>query len=105
MNGFLIPANTKKSMLWFGIFQPIDAIIFGSGMLVTLILLLILPTDNLISVIIILTPLLVCGFLVIPVPNYHNMRIVITELWQFYTNRQQFIWKGWCVLDGEDDKK
>jgi len=105
MNGFLIPANSKKSMLIFGIFQTIDLIIFGSGIAATLILLLVLSVDTLIKVVIVLIPALVCSFLVVPIPNYHNMRVVISETWNFYTSRQQFIWKGWCVTDEQDTKK
>ena len=105
MNGFLIPANSKRSMLIFGIFQPIDLIVFLVGVGLTLILLLIFSADTLVKIIFILLPALVSGFLVLPVPNYHNMRIVITEIWKFYTTRQQFIWKGWCVTDGENTKK
>ncbi len=105
MNGFLIPANSKKSMLIFGLFQTIDLIIFGSGIAATLILLLILSADTLTKVVIVLIPALVCSFLVVPIPNYHNMRVVISEAWNFYTSRQQFIWKGWCVTDEQDTKK
>lgn len=105
MNGFLIPANSKKSMLIFGIFETIDLIIFLAGVGATLLLLLIFSADTLVKVIFILLPAVVAAFLVVPVPNYHNMRIIITEIWQFYTTRQQFIWKGWCVTDGKDDKK
>ena len=105
MNGFLIPANSKKSMLIFGIFQAIDLIIFGSGIAATLILLLLLSADTLIKVVIVLIPALVCSFLVVPIPNYHNMRVVISETWNFYTSRQQFIWKGWCVTNEQDTKK
>ena len=105
MNGYLIPANSKKSMLIFGIFETIDLIIFLSGVGATLLLLLIISADTLVKVIIVLTPAVVGAFLIMPVPNYHNMRVVIQEIWQFYTTRQQFIWKGWCVQDGEQDKK
>ena len=105
MNGFLIPANSKKSMLIFGIFQPIDLAIFLSGAGATLLLLLILSADTLLKVIIVLTPALVTTALILPIPNYHNLRIVIGEMWNFYTTRQQFIWKGWCAQDGEDSKK
>lgn len=104
MNGFLIPANSKKSMLIFGMFEMIDLIIFLSGVGATLLLLLIISADTLPKVIIVLLPAIVAAFLVIPVPNYHNMRIVISEIWQFYTNRQQFIWKGWCA-NGKDSEK
>ena len=106
MNGnYLIPANSKKSMLIFGIFDQIDLWIFGVGVVTTFLLLVIVRAQTLVQVIIVLTPILVSAFLVMPVPNYHNMRIVITELWQFYTTRQQYVWKGWCVKDGSDSKK
>ena len=72
MNGYLIPANSKRSMLIFGIFQTIDLIIFLVGTGITLLLLLIVPVDTIPSVIIVLLPLLTSAFLVIPVPNYHN---------------------------------
>ena len=105
MNGYLIPANSKKSMLILGLFEPLDLIIFLSGTGVSLILFLIFSATSLTSVIIVLAPALVCSFLVMPVPNYHNIRVVIMELWRFYTTRQQFVWKGWCVTDGEESKK
>lgn len=38
--GFLIPANSKKSLLYFGLFNMFDLILFGSGIAVTTILLL-----------------------------------------------------------------
>ena len=105
MNGFLIPANSKKSMLIFGIFETIDLIIFLSGVGATLILLLVMSADTIAKVIIVLTPVAIAAFLIMPVPNYHNMRVIIRELWVFYTTRQKFIWKGWCAKDGYDDKK
>ena len=105
MNGnYLIPANSKKSMLIFGIFDKIDIWIFGTGVITTLLLLVAIKAETMIQVIIVLAPLLVSAFLIMPVPNYHNMRIVITELYQFYTTRQQFVWKGWCAKDGSDKK-
>lgn len=105
MNNYLIPANSKRSMLIFGVFQPIDLIIFGTGIGITLLLLFMLPTDTIVEVIIVLLPLLVTGFLVIPVPNYHNIRVILVEIWEFYTTRQQYVWKGWCVTDGTEDSK
>lgn len=106
MNGnYLIPANSKKSMLIFGIFDQIDLWIFGIGVAITFLLLIAIRAETLVQVIIVLTPLLVAAFLIMPVPNYHNMRIVISELWQFYTTRQQYVWKGWCAKDGSDSKK
>ncbi len=102
---FLIPANTKKSMLIFGVFNTFDLILFIVGIVSSIILLLIFPLDNLTVSIIALTPGLICSFLVFPVPNYHNIRTIIQSIWQFYTSRQKFIWKGWCFLNDEDNNE
>jgi len=100
---YLIPANTKKGRLIFGFFRPIDLAIFLIGIVVSFILVAILGADNTTLVLIILAPALICAFLVMPVPNYHNMLVILTEAWQFITTRQKFIWKGWCSLHGEDE--
>ena len=102
---YLIPANSKKSMLMFGLFNKIDLFIFLSGVGISLLLLLLLPIENLLFAIIALTPGLTCAFLVFPVPNYHNIRTVIKLAWEFYTTRQKYIWRGWCYKDGEESKK
>ena len=103
-NYYLIPANSKKSMLLFGVFNKFDLILFGSGVALTLLMLLILPIENLVIAIITLTPGLVCSFLVFPIPNYHNVLTIIRSIIEFYTTRQKFVWKGWCVNDGESKK-
>ena len=105
MNNYLIPANSKKSMLILGLFTTFDAILFGSGIGVTLLLLLILSPDNLTFAIIDLLPVSITGLLVFPIPNYHNMLTVIKNIWNFYTNRRQFYWKGWCYDRGENNRK
>lgn len=102
---FLIPANSKKSMLIFSVFTMTDLIIFGSGIGVTILLLLIVSPNTLLTAVIDLAPGVICGFLVLPVPNYHNIRVVIQELYAFYTRRQRFIWKGWCVKDEYNEQK
>ena len=102
MGDYLIPANSKKSMLIFGLFNKFDLMLFGSGIALSLLLLLILPVDELLFAIIALAPGVVTGVLVIPIPNYHNIRTIIGLAYEFYTTRQQFIWKGWCFEDGED---
>lgn len=104
-NSYLIPANSKKSMLKFGLFNTTDLIIFGTGLGISLLLMMILPVDKFWIAILAITPGLICGFLVIPVPNYHNIRTVIKNAWEFYTTRQKYIWKGWCFDNGETDKK
>ena len=52
-----------------------------------------------------LMPGFIAAFLVFPVPNYHNVRTVIRNAWEFYTTRQKYIWKGWCFSNGEASKK
>lgn len=97
-NEFLIPANSKKSVLIFGIFTKFDAILFGSGVGLSLLMMMIIPSSvGIIGMIITILPALVTGFLVFPVPNYHNVRILLISIWEFFTTRQKFIWKGWCV--------
>lgn len=104
-NMYLIPANSKKSMLLFGLFTKVDLALFLIGVGLSLLLLMILPIENLLMAIIALAPGLVCSFLVFPVPNYHNIRTIISLAWQFYTTRQKFIWRGWCFKDGEETSK
>lgn len=103
--GYLIPANSKKSMLIFGLFNQLDLIIFGVGLGISLILLMVLPVDELAWAIVAISPGLITGLLVMPIPNYHNVRTIIRLAYEFYTTRQQFIWKGWCFLDDKETKK
>ena len=107
MNGnYLIPANSKKSMLIFGMFYPFDLILFGCGILATMIMVMVLPIADLIVAVIAVMPAAITGFLVFPVPNYHNVLTVIISTWTFFTTRQKFVWKGWCVThEFEEDKK
>ncbi len=105
-NGFLIPANSKKSLLYFGIFNTTDLILFGGGVGLSLFLLMVLPVDIFWVAILAIAPGCLAGFLVIPIPNYHNLRTIIKLAFEFYTTRQRFVWKGWCYNDGEEtDKK
>ena len=103
MNQYLIPANTKKSMLIFGLFRPFDLALFGTGVGITLLLLLILPVSDIVYAVIALAPALITGFLVFPIPNYHNIRTVIMSVWNFYTERRVYYWKGWCFSNGEEE--
>ena len=99
MNQYLIPANTKRGSLLFGLFMPIDLGIFLTGIGVTLLALVIMSTtdslDNFTSILGLL-PALIAVFLVFPFPNYHNVRTAIGEVIAFYSNRQKYIWRGWC---------
>ncbi len=103
-NQFLIPANSKKSMLILGLFTELDLAIFGTGTAISVLLIFTLSLTSLVNTIIALAPVGITAFLVMPFPNYHNIRVLIQELYAFYTERQKFIWKGWCVANGKDEK-
>lgn len=96
-NTYLIPANTKSGKLILGMFKPFDLVLFASGVCMTLLLLVVIPMQSIYVTIIVMLPALITGFLVIPVPNYHNMLNVIGELVEFITNQREYKWKGWCV--------
>jgi len=99
MNGYLIPANAKKGTLIFNIFRPFDLILFLTGVGITLILLAILPSENIIAVIIALLPGCTAGLLIFPIPNYHNVLCALISIYKFYTERRRYVWKGWCFYE------
>ena len=104
-NSYLIPANSKKSALIFGLFTGSDLVIASVGIGLSLLLMMILPTDIFWVAVVSLLPGVTAAFLVFPVPNYHNVRTVIRNVWEFYTTRQKYVWKGWCFDHGETSKK
>lgn len=96
-NAHLIPANSKKSMLILGFFNTVDLIIFITGCTLTFLLLFVVKTDNLKQALFILAPILIAAFLVLPVPNHHNIRTFIGNVYQYFTNRRSYYWRGWCI--------
>ena len=102
---FLIPANSKKSMLILGVFDLFDLILFATGVSISILALFLFQPNSLFWAIFDITPGLVCGFLVMPIPNYRNTRVLLTEIYNFFTSRQKFIWKGWCIKDEYGEKK
>lgn len=96
---YLIPANSKSGNLIFNVFTWFDLILFGSGIIVSLLLLIIISPGTISLAIFCLAPVLVCSFLVIPVPNYHNILTVIREMIGFFYGRRNYKWKGWCYTD------
>ena len=96
---YLIPANSNNGKLIFNIFRPFDLILFASGILVSVILVSIFNPGNLLVAILFLLPALICGALVVPIPNYHNVLVVLVDLVTFYYNRRNYKWKGWCYKD------
>ena len=104
-NEFLVPANTKKSILIFGILRPVDAIILGTGIGISVILLLITSNMGTLPLILSCIPMLVALGLILPIPNYHNVLVVIQSILSFYQERRNYYWKGWCVYDEFKDNK
>lgn len=102
MNNYLIPANSKRSQLIFSMFTASDLILFGVGIGITLIMLLVLPIHEIVWAIMAITPGVIAAFLVIPVPNYHNILNVLKTMIRFYSSRQVFVWKGWDYKDGSN---
>ena len=101
MNTYLIPANTKKSKLIFGLFTRNDLILFAVGLSLTILLLIVLPMENLLFAVIAILPAAITAFLVMPVPNYYNMRTLIASAIGFFIGQRKFKWKGWCFTNGE----
>lgn len=102
---YLIPANGKKSLQIFGLFNVFDLILLGSGILLTFILILAGNISSWVWAVISIMPACICAFLVFPIPNYHNVLTFIISFWEYLTKRRNFIWKGWCVQDGKEDTK
>lgn len=102
MNQYIIPANSKKSALILGFFTPVDLIIFAVGCLITFFALALVKTAVFGEMILIVSPALISAFLVAPVPNYHNVLQLLTNIIMFFINRRKYYWKGWCVTDGEE---
>jgi len=105
MGNYLIPANSKKSMLILSFFNTTDLIIFSVGCLITFILILAIRVNDLTGSLLILMPALVTGFLVMPVPYQHNIRTLIGNIYTYYARRRTYYWKGWCAKYGEESSK
>lgn len=104
---YLVPANSKKQGLIFGFLTPLDLIILvvGIGTSFLLFLLPFLDISSLVGGIIAITPALVAGLLVFPIPNYHNTRIFIHEAYKFFfVNRRKYVWRGWCYQYEQEEE-
>jgi len=97
VNGCLVPANAKKSMLIFGFLRPMpDLLILGIGVGITTLLFLIGNSSSLWYTILSCLPAFVCVALILPIPNYHNVLVAIGCVLKFYNNRRNYVWRGWC---------
>ncbi len=101
MNNYLIPANTKKSKLILGFFTPIDLVVFGVGCTLTVAMLFVFQSMTFQMALLVLLPAIISAFLVAPVPNYHNVMQLLTNVILFIMNRKRYYWKGWCMYDGK----
>lgn len=100
---YLIAANSKRAQLIFNIFRPIDLGIILTGASISILLFVIVQPDTLWPAVATLAPLLICAFLVLPIPNYHNVLCVLKNIYYYFTEVQQFRWKGWCFKDEYKD--
>ncbi len=100
----IVPANSKKQQLIFGFLGKLDAIILGVGVTVSLFIFSMVNITNLKTAIITLIPVLITVFLVFPIPNYQNCRILLIEIYNFYKNRRKYIWRGWCYQYEQSDE-
>lgn len=100
-NSYLIPANSKKSMLILGYFTSLDLIVFLMGITFTIILLFMIQTSTIVLLLLVILPALISTFLVLPVPHYHNIMQLITNVYDYYTGNRRYYWKGWCVTSEE----
>ncbi|MBR2138885.1 MAG: hypothetical protein IJ966_06320 [Bacilli bacterium] len=106
MEQYLIPANSKKSQLIFGVFQPIDLVIMVIGIFLSLILMLLIPGETVIMLCIKMIPMAVGLLLVMPIAFYHNVRVFLIEAYIFYFERpRRYYWRGWCATYGFDENK
>lgn len=102
---YLVPANTKKSLLIFNILRPLDAIILAFGVSITVGALIFIGADNTLLLMVGCLPMLISVILVLPIPNYHNTLVGIQSILNFYNGRRNYIWKGWCSYNEFKDSK
>lgn len=100
MDQYIIPANTKKSQLIFGLFRMIDLIIFVTGAFLTVMLMFIFKGETVQELFIKLAPVTICGLLVMPVPYYHNVMEFTRDAIKYYTRQNYYLWRGWCASNG-----
>lgn len=99
MNLFIIPANSKSGKLIFSLFTPFDLILLTSGIVISILSMLIFGPSSLTGFLIALLPGIICVALVIPIPNYHNTFTVLRDLIEFFYKRRNYKWEGWRVND------
>lgn len=104
-NRFLVPANSKKSKLILGFFTVADLITCAIGGGLTILLLIVIRDPSTWQLILITIPLLTAATLVFPLANYHNVRQLIINIFNFAFGRKKYYWRGWCVRNYESNDK
>ena len=99
MNMFLIPANSKSGKLIFSVFTKFDLIMEICGLVTSVAAMLIFSPSGMRGLIFCLIPGLVTTALVVPIPNYHNVYTVFKDLIEFFYQRRNYKWEGWCSSD------
>lgn len=99
---YLVPANSKKSQLILGFFTLPDLFVAGIGAACSVGMLLMAKDAGLGKMILAVLPLCIGAFLVFPVPHYHNVMQLCSNILYFIVGRKKYYWKGWCVRDDED---
>ena len=105
MDRYLIPANSKRSMLILSLFTPVDLIIVGVGGFITTILLFVIHVETTTDILIVLTPLLIASAMVVPVPNHRNVWQLTANILYYFTNQRKYRWRGWCMLHGKEGEE
>ena len=105
MNQYLIPANSKKSQLILGIFTPVDLAVFGTGVAITVFLLIIIKSSNMGQLLLMISPALFSALMIMPVPPYHNVMTLLGNIIKFYIGIKKYYWRGWCASYDEQSKR
>ena len=105
MNGYLIPANSKKSLLIMGMFKGSDLWILGIGAAISLILMIGIDGDTVGILVIKLLPLSLAVLMVLPIPYYHNVITYILEAIAYLQSTKEYKWRGWCAYREFGDRK
>ena len=104
-SNYLIPANSKRSMLILGWFKTVDIIIFGVGIAISAVFIGIFGTDTIKDMMFDLTPAIITTVMVLPVPNHRNVWNLTLNIYNFLVNQRNYKWRGWCILHGKDETR
>ena len=99
MNGSMVPANAKKSLLVMGFLRPMpDLLILGVGVGISVLLLAFSTSAPTWLLVLECIPMFVSAILVAPIPHYHNTLCAIQSILRFYNERRNYIFRTTCCL-------